>query len=157
MMWGFDAIHTIAIATRGFTLMHRTMLMLFAVTGTLILAGCTSNTSPVAAPTASAPKATEAPAPAPPAAGATKEAKIQAALAKLDPADRKLAEAQRWCAVNNKGRLGTMGTPYKVMINGEPVFLCCDGCEETAKGDPAKTLAKVAELKKKAAAETKTP
>ena len=35
-----------------------------------------------------------------------------------------------------------MGKPYKVLIKGQPVFLCCDGCEEKAKRDPAKTIEK---------------
>jgi len=74
------------------------------------------------------------------------EAEIQAALAKLDPADRKLAEAQRYCAVQASHRLGSMDTPYKLMLNGQPVFLCCDGCAKKAKADPEKTLARVKEL-----------
>src|SRR5204863_7725143 len=54
-----------------------------------------------------------------------KEADSQAALAKLKPEDRKLAEAQKFCAVLTKNRLGTMGAPVKVMIKDKPVFLCC--------------------------------
>jgi hypothetical protein len=78
------------------------------------------------------------------------DAKIAAALAKLSPEDRKLAEAQRWCAVEDENRLGTMGTPYKVMVKDQPVFLCCKGCQKRALADPEKTLAHVAELKTKA-------
>jgi hypothetical protein len=77
------------------------------------------------------------------------EAKIQGALAKVDPPeDRRLAEAQKFCAVRNNSRLGSMGPPIKVMLDGQPVFLCCDGCEETAKAEPGKTLAKAEQLKK---------
>jgi nitrous oxide reductase accessory protein NosL len=77
------------------------------------------------------------------------EAKIQGALAELTtPEDRRLAEAQKFCAVRNNNRLGSMGKPHKVMLDGQPVFLCCDGCEDTAKADPKKTLAKVEQLKK---------
>jgi hypothetical protein len=80
---------------------------------------------------------------------AEKEAEIAANMAKLSEEDRKAAEAQKFCAVENGNRLGgSMGVPYKVMIEGQPVFLCCDGCEETALKDPKATLAKVAELKK---------
>jgi hypothetical protein len=32
---------------------------------------------------------------------------------------------------------------------GQPVFLCCAGCEAAAKTDPAKTLATVKELKER--------
>jgi hypothetical protein len=76
------------------------------------------------------------------AADTVDETKVQAALAKLDPADRKLAEAQRFCAVEGE-RLGAMGAPFKVMVNGQPVFLCCKGCSKDALANPEKTLARV--------------
>lgn len=76
-----------------------------------------------------------------------KDAKIKAALDKLDPADRKLAEEQKYCALETENRLGSMGTPIKVMIQGQPVFLCCKGCEKTAQKEPEKTLATVEKLK----------
>lgn len=76
---------------------------------------------------------------------------IQANLAKLDPADRKLAEAQVYCAVETDGKLGSMGVPFKVMVKDQPVFVCCKGCQKSALAEPDKTLATVAELKKKSA------
>ena len=79
------------------------------------------------------------------------ESKIQANLAKLSPEDRKLAEAQKWCAVENDNRLGSMEAPVKVMIKDQPVFLCCKGCKKEALAEPDKTLATVKELKAKAA------
>jgi outer membrane murein-binding lipoprotein Lpp len=124
----------------------RKSLYLFAVVvalGPLLLAGCTggnTDKSPKSGPAKSASTAPQG-----------EEAEIQAALAKLSPEDRQLAEAQKWCAVQNKNRLGSMDTPYKVMVKGQPVFLCCDGCEKKALADPDKTLAKVEELKKAAA------
>jgi uncharacterized protein (TIGR03000 family) len=84
-------------------------------------------------------------------AGKELAAKIAANLAKLSPEDRKLAEAQKLCVVQDSNPLGVMGTPYKVMIKGQPVFLCCSGCEEKAMENPDKTLAKAAELKAKPA------
>lgn len=83
------------------------------------------------------------------------EAEIQETLAKLKPEDRKLAEAQRYCPVMNDSRLGSMGPPLRVMIQNQPVFLCCKGCQKKALADPAKTLTKVKELKEKAAKEAK--
>jgi hypothetical protein len=77
-----------------------------------------------------------------------KDAKIAAAMHELSDDDRREAEAQKYCAVANTNLLGSMGKPYKVMIEGQPVFLCCDGCEEQALKDPKATLAKVAELKR---------
>ena len=75
------------------------------------------------------------------------DAKIEAAIDELSEEDRPLAKAQKFCAVNQKGRLGSMGKPYKIEIDGKPVFLCCDGCEEDALKDPQATLAKVEKLK----------
>jgi hypothetical protein len=86
-----------------------------------------------------------------------KEAKIKAALDKLDPDDRELAEEQKYCAVESKNRLGAMGKPVKVMIKEESVFLCCEHCEKAAKKDPDKTLARVEELKSRAAVEQLDP
>ena len=76
------------------------------------------------------------------------EAAIQASLAKLKPEDRKLAEAQKFCAIQTKNRLGTMGTPIKITIKDQPVFLCCSGCVAKAQASPDKTLASVAALVK---------
>ncbi len=77
--------------------------------------------------------------PAPPAKKESgKDAKIKAALAKLPDADRKLAEQQRFCAVLTTSPLGSMGAPVKVMVDGQPVFVCCEGCrEEALDEDPA--------------------
>jgi Cu(I)/Ag(I) efflux system membrane fusion protein len=75
----------------------------------------------------------------------------RAELAKLDPADRLLAEAQKYCAVKQKTLLGSMPGLFKTTIDGQTVFLCCQGCEDKAKADPKKTLAIVEELKRRAA------
>jgi hypothetical protein len=91
-------------------------------------------------------------------AGATaqdKEATIRANLAKLPENDRKLAEAQKWCAVETDDRLGAMGVPVKILIKDQPVFLCCKSCVDQAQKDPDKTLARVKELQAKAKAEDK--
>jgi hypothetical protein len=77
----------------------------------------------------------------------SKEEKIALALAQLAPTDRELAVVQKFCAVIEKSRLGSMGTPMRVVLNGEPVFLCCKGCEQAAKDDPQGTLARVKQLR----------
>lgn len=82
-----------------------------------------------------------------PAAASSDEAKFAAAIAKLPEEDRAEATAQKFCAVEDKNRLGSMGMPIKVMVEGQPVFLCCAGCEEEALKDPQATLAKVERLK----------
>jgi hypothetical protein len=75
--------------------------------------------------------------------------KIEAARAKLSAADRLLVEAQEFCPILEKNRLGSMGKPFKVMINDQPVFLCCEGCQEEAVAHPTEALAKVEQLKRR--------
>jgi Cu(I)/Ag(I) efflux system membrane fusion protein len=75
------------------------------------------------------------------------DAKIQAALAELPPADRAAAEKQRVCPVSGE-RLGLMGKPVKTTVKDSKgqdheVFLCCPGCESTIQGDPDTYLAKL--------------
>ena len=79
------------------------------------------------------------------------EASIRANLEKLGPEDRKLAEEQGFCAVETENRLGSMGVPFKVEVKGQPVFLCCDGCETRAKAHADRTLARVQQLREKEA------
>jgi hypothetical protein len=83
---------------------------------------------------------------------AKEEQKIKASLDKLSPEDRKLAEEQKFCALESEHRLGAMGVPHKVTIKGEPVFLCCKGCEKDVLADPDKALARAKELRAKATA-----
>lgn len=71
-------------------------------------------------------------------------AKVAAALSKLSPADRSIAEQQRFCPVADF-ELGAMGTPIKVDVNGKPVFICCDGCRERLLAKSEFYLAKLAE------------
>lgn len=85
------------------------------------------------------------------------EEEIQAALAELSSEDRRLAEAQRFCPIMADNRLGSMGVPFKVLIEDDErqahaVFLCCKGCRKKALADTDKTLTKVAKLKAKSKA-----
>ncbi len=75
------------------------------------------------------------------------QAKIQAAIAKLSPADQVLAKAQKYCPVQ-KALLGTMGKPDRIEIEGQPVFLCCAACADDARAEPKKMLKLVAQFKK---------
>lgn len=76
------------------------------------------------------------------------EEKARAVLAKLSPSDRELAEAQVFCPVLGT-RLGTMGVPVPVALQGQKVFLCCKACLKKAQADEKGTLARVADLKEK--------
>ena len=75
------------------------------------------------------------------------EKKIAEALAGLSSEDQKLVIAQRFCPVMTHSRLGGMGTPVKVMIEGEPVFLCCKGCVKNAIKGGKETLKTARKLK----------
>lgn len=69
--------------------------------------------------------------------------KIRKALQKLSETDREIALAQRYCPILPQSRLGSMGTPIKLMLDGEPVFVCCSGCVKQAQANPKETLQKV--------------
>lgn len=77
----------------------------------------------------------------------TKPSAMAAALAELPQKDRTLAEQQHVCPIKPETPLGAMGPPTKVMIAGEPVFLCCADCVEEARKHPEKTLAAAKELR----------
>jgi uncharacterized protein (TIGR02231 family) len=86
------------------------------------------------------------PAPGMPAMSAEEQAKIKAAMAKLSPEDRRLAEAQVFCAIDQESPLGSMGPIFKEMVKGQPVFLCCKGCVAEARAHPDETLAQLQKL-----------
>ena len=66
----------------------------------------------------------------------------QEALSKLSSDDLKLALQQKICPVTDKP-LGSMGTPIKVTVKDQAVFVCCDGCVDSVKNEPDKYLAKL--------------
>ncbi|MBD3674815.1 MAG: efflux RND transporter periplasmic adaptor subunit [Planctomycetaceae bacterium] len=53
-----------------------------------------------------------------------------AEIDQLSAADQKLALEQVICPVTDF-KLGSMGVPPKVVVDGKPVFLCCEGCRES--------------------------
>jgi Cu(I)/Ag(I) efflux system membrane fusion protein len=73
--------------------------------------------------------------------------KVRNSLAQLSPTDRQLAQAQRFCPILANSRLGGMGPPVKLMLDGETVFVCCENCVEQAKADPKKTVEIVQRLR----------
>lgn len=75
------------------------------------------------------------------------EKAIDEALAALSAEDRTLAKAQRFCPIMTYDRLGTMGTPIKVVIGGKPVFLCCQACKDEAVKGGANTVKTVIKLR----------
>jgi len=62
-------------------------------------------------------------------------------LSGLSATDRELAVAQGVCPVTGK-RLGSMGTPVRILAKGSTVFLCCESCEGAIKASPDQYLGK---------------
>jgi hypothetical protein len=109
----------------------------------LLLSGCSDSSDPTRGGHQAVNQPAHVSKPAP-----EEQAQVATGLDGLPPEDRALAEAQQFCAVEPENRLGMMGTPVKVLVNDEPVFLCCKACKPTALAEPEKTLAKARELKK---------
>jgi hypothetical protein len=83
------------------------------------------------------------------AAADDEDAQIQANRAKLTPHDREIVEAQQFCPILRQNRLGSMGKPVRITVNGQAVFVCCHLCTTKARANPEKTLATVAAFKHK--------
>jgi hypothetical protein len=67
---------------------------------------------------------------------------ISEALLALSEEDRALAQKQKTCPVSNED-LGSMGTPPKLEVNGQTVFICCDGCRDKLLASPDEYLSKL--------------
>ncbi len=77
-----------------------------------------------------------------------KDTKVAAALAKLQPTDRRLANAQVWCPVQ-RDQLGVMGVPVLTKTpDGRPLFVCCESCRAEAEANPEEMFKRVEELKR---------
>lgn len=74
--------------------------------------------------------------------GQTDMEKMNVALSKLSTEDAASAEKQHVCPVSGK-MLGVMGPPQKVGVNGQPVWICCDGCRDKLLSSPDVYLAKL--------------
>ncbi len=118
---------------------------LFCIAAVAIIAtGCQTQTSPVSSNTESLPTHQDSDDHQHDDHG---DADVTAAMEKLSPEDQKEAEAQKFCAVMGDTLLGSMGTPLKLDVNGQPVFICCSGCKSRALKNPEQTLATVAKMK----------
>ena len=110
-------------------------VLLLAATLVFALSGCNSQAPSSIAPSE---QATDTPGDSAP----SETDKVKAELAKLPPEDAASAEAQKVCPVSDE-MLGTMGTPQKVDVNGQQVWICCDGCKDTLLASPDEYLAKL--------------
>ena len=114
------------------SLRHALLLIAASCVGATVLVGCTQQNA-------------SGPAPSDQAVDDWKtglDADTVTAFSQLSDADRLAALAQKVCPVSDKS-LGSMGKPPKVTVEGQDVFLCCDGCVEELKSEPAKYLAKL--------------
>lgn len=96
----------------------------------LVLSGCNSDTA--VEPQQTAPTSEAQPA----------IPEEMSGIAKLPAADQKAALEQEICPVSEKP-LGSMGAPIKVAVDGQEVFVCCDGCVDMVNENPDKYLAKL--------------
>ncbi len=69
--------------------------------------------------------------------------KMMEELASFSEEDRASAMKQHMCPVSDQ-MLGSMGAPEKVDVNGQAVWICCDGCKDKLLADPDKYLEKLA-------------
>ncbi len=67
--------------------------------------------------------------------------RIPVTVAPLDESDRAGIARQKVCSVMG-GQLGSMGTPVKVLLGDQPIYLCCKGCLGKVQKDPAAYLPK---------------
>lgn len=68
--------------------------------------------------------------------------KMNDALADFSEDDRKSAMKQHFCPVSGE-MLGTMGKPEEVKVEGQQVWICCDGCKNKLLAIPDQYLAKL--------------
>lgn len=67
--------------------------------------------------------------------------KMKEGLAGLAEEDQASAMKQHFCPVSGQ-MLGTMGEPIKVTVDGQEVWVCCNGCKKDLEAEPEKYLAK---------------
>lgn len=73
-------------------------------------------------------------------------AEIESALSKLNETDRELVKQQIYCPVTEM-RLGSMGTPIKMRLKDQDVFICCEGCRSSMENEPDKYLQMIEQYK----------
>ncbi|MBD3675672.1 MAG: efflux RND transporter periplasmic adaptor subunit [Planctomycetaceae bacterium] len=74
------------------------------------------------------------------------EASMLAEIRQLPEGDQKVVHAQMICPITEM-KLGSMGVPQKVMVKGQPVFICCEGCREGLLEEPDTNLRKLEEYR----------
>ena len=68
--------------------------------------------------------------------------KMMETLASFSEEDKASAMKQHFCPVSGE-MLGVMGKPEKIDVEGQTVWICCDGCKDKLLAAPEKYLAKL--------------
>ena len=68
--------------------------------------------------------------------------KMLETLASFSEEDKASAMKQHFCPVSGE-MLGVMGKPEKMEVEGQTVWICCDGCKDKLLADPEKYIAKI--------------
>lgn len=118
-------------------------LVVFAGTISWCLFGCTQKD----AQQASDQKEKDQPAAQPLHNGPAAKAKLPVTAATVGKDDKAAIERQQFCPVSGE-KLGGMGDPVKLLVDGHPVYLCCQGCVAKVKHDPETYLRKAIQLQK---------
>lgn len=66
----------------------------------------------------------------------------QVVVAPLTEADRAGVAQQQFCPVTG-ARLGSMGTPVKILVNEQPLYVCCLGCVPKVRNNPGAYLGRL--------------
>lgn len=66
---------------------------------------------------------------------------VMGIVAKDTLPDAVLISLQETCPVSGK-KLGSMGSPPKIVVDGKPLFVCCAGCSDKVKHSPKEFIAK---------------
>lgn len=64
------------------------------------------------------------------------------------PADDAAPYPLKTCLVSGE-ELGKMGTPHRIVHEGQEILFCCSGCEKDFRKEPAKYMEKVKEAAKR--------
>jgi len=73
--------------------------------------------------------------------------KPKVSLATVGEADRAGIEQQKVCPVTG-AKLGSMGDSIKVLVDGRPLYLCCQGCVAKVKNAPENYLLKLTQSRR---------
>lgn len=68
--------------------------------------------------------------------------KYKDAIQKLPKEEWIVVYEQKICPVSDEV-LGSMGTPIKVTVEGQDVYICCEGCRKSLEENPKKYLEKL--------------